>query len=694
MNKVTIKNKSLTCVMNLADVPHGDLIGSKDFEDGRHIDFYKALPGTQVIVYDETTGETKWADVSGWSRHTGSPLELVHLSNSDTLVTDDDPRAIYGIPKDAIDFQLDRDTPSNAWRRGFVIPVMKETLEPEVKFSAIDFARGGIPTNEHPCPERMIFAADYDLGQVLGILTGDGWWNKKKYDKFFDWQICLSDLSTFNASFLIDWFNKRVTEFKLFKREQLKENDPSRYGDSIKWTINFNESEVFCKAFTNMLGGEGDDRTTGSANKRLPFWFLSMPKDFRVGLLNGILATDGSVCLNDSGNRSHAELEIQFTSTSRRLIDDVKALCTSFGVHAKDFFSKVTEKGNISWGININPIDAKRENILANCCREDKRETFNKAIVSTDAQAIHGDIIPFTTQLYNALKNYVSTRTKIAKPVIEECKLLEFLLRGRSIYQSFCNNANCGYITRDTAFRFVAWREDLNKMNFWFDDYIRKFHDRLEAGERVFPAEEVNTLVEAINFNKEYFLREDYLSASAKASQLRQKGTSFPVKLKDALTKVMLREDCVLFNPVSSDPLIQSWVELASRPIKWTFIEDVVKTGRAEEGYDLTVPGYETFASTTGVIMSNTMTYYVPVSDKAVKEAYKLMTPSANQLSARDFTALPEMQEELVSGAYLASHKKKTPPKAIFDTKAEAAKAYREGKIDVDDNIIIRELQK
>ena len=92
--------------------------------------------------------------------------------------------------------------------------------------------------------------------------------------------------------------------------------------------------------------------------------------------------------------------------------------------------------------------------------------------------------------------------------------------------------------------------------------------------------------------------------------------------------------------------------------------------------------------------MSNTMTYYVPVSDKAVKEAYKLMTPSANQLSARDFTALPEMQEELVSGAYLASHKKKTPPKAIFNTKAEAAEAYRKGLIDVDDNIIIRELQK
>ena len=89
----------------------------------------------------------------------------------------------------------------------------------------------------------------------------------------------------------------------------------------------------------------------------------------------------------------------------------------------------------------------------------------------------------------------------------------------------------------------------------------------------------------------------------------------------------------------------------------------------------------------------DTMTYYVPVSDKAVKEAYRLMMPSANQLSARDFTAMPEMQEELVSGAFLASHKKNTPPKKIFDTRAEAMAAYRRGEIDVDDNVVIRSEQ-
>ena len=87
------------------------------------------------------------------------------------------------------------------------------------------------------------------------------------------------------------------------------------------------------------------------------------------------------------------------------------------------------------------------------------------------------------------------------------------------------------------------------------------------------------------------------------------------------------------------------------------------------------------------------MTYYVPVSNKSVEEAYRLMTPSKNQLAARDFKAMPEMQEELISGAFLSSRKIPAPPKAVFNTYEEAKAAYRAGKIKVDDNIIIKELQ-
>ena len=414
-----------------------------------------------------------------------------------------------------------------------------------------------------------------------------------------------------------------------------------------------------------MLGGEGNDRTTGSGNKHLPFWFLSMPREFRLGLINGLIATDGTITENHSGDRKHPELQIQFTSTSRRLIDDVKGLCTSLGVHTTDYIAKFTERGNVSWGLNFTILDCARTHLFDNCCQEEKRNTFLNAEVSFSNTSVKGDFVPLPHQISN----------------------------GNAIYQSLRNYSECGYITRDFVSRFVAWWEDHNKLSFWFDSYIKNFHDRLIDGYRSFTKEEINTLVEAINFNSKYFLKEDVLNACKLAGRAREKRASYSPQLPGALEKVVLKENFYLFNPVSSDPIVQSWIELCSRPVKWTYIENVVKTGRDEEGYDLTVPGYETFASTTGVIMSNTMTYYVPVSDKAVKEAYKLMTPSANQLSARDFTALPEMQEELVSGAYLASHRKNKPPKIMVDTVKEALEAYRKGLIDVDDNVRIAELE-
>lgn len=47
------------------------------------------------------------------------------------------------------------------------------------------------------------------------------------------------------------------------------------------------------------------------------------------------------------------------------------------------------------------------------------------------------------------------------------------------------------------------------------------------------------------------------------------------------------------------------------------------------EGYDLTVPGLETFLDASGVFRSNTMAAFVPFSDEAVDEAYKML-PSRN----------------------------------------------------------------
>ena len=130
-------------------------------------------------------------------------------------------------------------------------------------------------------------------------------------------------------------------------------------------------------------------------------------------------------------------------------------------------------------------------------------------------------------------------------------------------------------------------------------------------------------------------------------------------------------------------------VRAKNESVVWATIKEIKPAGKADV-FDLCVPDTKVFVVNNGPVVWDTMTYYVPVSRKAVQEAYDLMLPSKNQLAARDFKALPEMQEELVSGAWLASHKKNGPVKAVFNTPAEAVAAYRAGKIDVDDNIVIK----
>ena len=133
--------------------------------------------------------------------------------------------------------------------------------------------------------------------------------------------------------------------------------------------------------------------------------------------------------------------------------------------------------------------------------------------------------------------------------------------------------------------------------------------------------------------------------------------------------------------------LVNDWCDMVeNRELKWEPITKIDYKGRMD-AWDITVPGPLTFATSDGIIVQDTMTYHVPVSDRAVKEAYEKMLPSKNLLSARDYTAHYLPQEEFNLGIFLASRDGKGPVKKVFNTKQEAILAYKRGEIDLNDNI-------
>ena len=85
----------------------------------------------------------------------------------------------------------------------------------------------------------------------------------------------------------------------------------------------------------------------------------------------------------------------------------------------------------------------------------------------------------------------------------------------------------------------------------------------------------------------------------------------------------------------------------------------------------------------------DTMSYSVPVSSAAVEEAKAKMLPERLLLSERFDQAQFVPGNEYVKGLYLATKSPKQKPVQHFASKADAFKAYRDGKIAVDDPIVI-----
>jgi hypothetical protein len=144
---------------------------------------------------------------------------------------------------------------------------------------------------------------------------------------------------------------------------------------------------------------------------------------------------------------------------------------------------------------------------------------------------------------------------------------------------------------------------------------------------------------------------------------------------------------------VLDDPEIRRYLDfISTENLSWATVESVEKTGQREDGYDLTVPGYETFMSSDGVILSNTMNFHVPVSDKAVRQALDKMLPSKGLFSATDLATIrhsPSM--EMTMGLYWLTQNPSARPPVEFATLAQARRAYDEGRIAVNDPITILE---
>ena len=684
-------------VIDLADFPHGKLSSVRKDQD-YDIEFYDVQDGVMVSAYDSETGHARMFPVKYWSIHRGKAVEIVNLEDGRQIITDNDPRAVYGVACDADDVVPSRFTPSEAMDRHVLVPVVDDALAEDISGMYYCFSDGKI------CRERTEYSVviDFMLGQFVGVMAGDGWAANNR-------QTWLADNEGFNKDFIVNYLRENVFPNLSYSSYERKFTDaPGRYGDTTTYRISVGTS-CLADRIKELIDGHGDEVTSGSANKRLPVWYQFAGKDFILGLVNGMIATDGTVCV--CHGKKKPQLQISFSSTSLRLSREFRRCCQLLGVRASISFSKNTSGGNTAWICSVSTVDAKKIGLLNRCCHERKREIFLGTSVDMSDRNVRNDIIPFPRGVAERIVPLVPA----AKTHGLDLDALGEEEKARRLkYQSTAINvrahATKGFITRGLVRRISEIGEEIADRNMRrftggmkaLLDIRERFEGLLnndDGGSRrswkvKISNDEIDAIYSAIGSVRTsgricHGWREDTYKPTQILGNARKKGFITWSQLNDVVAFFDKRDkpNTELIDSKDLDCLMR----MAESDVTWLRIKSVEKTGKVEIGYDLTVPGPDTFVSDDGVVLSNTVNIHVPASMKAANQALEKMLPSKNLFSLTDMKAMRyKPEKEQISGLWALTRGKTRKPTKYFNSKSEAIAAYRNGEIGPNDPVDIK----
>lgn len=714
------QDDALQTLLPLEEFPHTTLIGQKK-EDGYDIDFYAVPRGVKVISYDENTGKKVWADAKGWSVHRGKEIEVVTLHNNKTIITDDDPRAIYGIAKDAPTLTPERFTPSEALKRQVCVPQLL-TSEDDVAPTHntcpacyFDWTLGELFKADIPKDgAHLISDVDFEFGQFLGVFAGDGWWDKEDYreqgSRFHDWAnaerfIHVADNEGDNARFVEAYLTKLTRKegdtapFKVTTHVFSAEKYNDRYGDTVRYTYCGAALSPIAQCLSLLLDGHRDEQTSGSANKKMPSWLIGAPIAARFGFLCGMLSTDGSISIHKhkENTKRKPQLLVAITSTSIFLIRDLQALCQSIGIPATITFSKMTKAENSSWILNLStPYVKVNENKMIGMANKRKLAVLQAAEVIEASQSKSHVHVLLTDAVADIILKWTVTGSKFAKNIQPVPGMENLAERRRSIYNELSKRKKEGYMTPKFAQSIIQHAH--------YDLTFRttRLSQLQQEASKLYANTDPKCPVDQAQHDLIRACLEDLFPKPLLAHPYAKMRQQLRAKINEAKFRgyYTLTDRNLLYKFAQSmtvdkgllgEPLFNEWVEkIVNGSFSWAKVVDVVKTGKVESLNDLTVPGYETFVNADGVVLSNTINLHVPASDEAVKEAYEKLMPSSDPFSDRDtdkVVLLPK--QEQILGNYTAA----TSPNTAtydFDTEEEALKAIKQGQIPLSANVQIR----
>jgi len=186
---------------------------------------------------------------------------------------------------------------------------------------------------------------------------------------------------------------------------------------------------------------------SGAINKHLPRNFLSTTRDYRLGLLAGLLDTDGSIALVKAEAKNKPQYSANYTTISEELQYQIQQLCASLGIRTA---VNTYERKNTVYHITIYMTDLVKYKNEINLRSDKKNKLLKEAVVSVDRK----DIVPIPFSLAEILQKKIDFK--------EESVLYAQMSKAKktgSISRVLAKKV-CSMFRLDND-EFKAWREDI-----------------------------------------------------------------------------------------------------------------------------------------------------------------------------------------------------------------------------------------
>lgn len=398
--KIGLMRQGSFYVCDLSEVPRTEELISNSSDK----DFYKMPRGVFVICYDQFNNKLELAEASTWSLHKNKEAWIVNLHNGKQIISDDDPRAVYGIEPTTLNFVRKRPNES----KGILVPISK-SIEEKTPHGFTHSIRGFGKLKEE-------IELTKEVGYLLGALCGDGWYDDTREN---------------SKAVHLAGIEREVTDyyqtclpyiFKEMPRVGYRDTSENAYGRSEKWTV---ASVDYAKWVAPLIGKRAE-------NKHLPpFWF-SAPEEFKWGLLSGIMDTDGSFCIGNG--KSKPQLLAVVSSNSLRMLYELKYLLQSLGIGSNISFSKITSAGNKNWQLNISSVDIYKKKDKLCIKHLSNIEALSKCMPDENsASYIKNDIVPIDKESVLVLQKGLNKIDPSLYTVLSYAKTRGYLSRVMAI---------------------------------------------------------------------------------------------------------------------------------------------------------------------------------------------------------------------------------------------------------------------